>query len=154
MSWHRVVPLLLLGLGALGTPARAQGTHELQAQVVATVTARQFVGGGLGYAYRTRGRLRLGLLASAGSWEGDFAGRVEAMVSYHLSPFRRRGVTPYAGGGASITFTDLESSEYILIVLGVESSPGGRRGWFAEVGLAGGLRLAAGVRWRLGSARR
>ena len=126
------MPLLLLGLGAVGSPARAQGTHELQAQAVATVTARQFVGGGLGYAYRTRGRLRLGLLASAGSREGDFAGRVEAMGSYHLSPHRRRGVTPYAGGGASITFTDLESSEYILVVLGVESSPGGRRGGFSD----------------------
>jgi hypothetical protein len=113
------------------------------------VTAKQFVGGGVGYAYRTSGRVRLGLLASAGGWEGGFAGRAEVMVSYHLEPFKRRGVTPYAGGGASITFTDVESSEYILLLLGVESSPGGRRGWFLEVGLAGGLRLAAGLRWRL-----
>jgi len=133
------------------TPLRAQGAHELQVQAVATVTADQFIGGGVGYAYRTGGRVRLGLLASAGSWERDFAGRAEAMVSYHLNPFQRRGVTPYAGGGATVTFTGAESSEYILLVAGVESGPGGRRGWFVEVGMAGGLRLAAGLRWRLGS---
>ncbi len=75
-------------------------------------------------------------------------------MSYHLSPFRQRGVTPYAGGGATITFSDVESSEYILLVAGVESSPGGRRGWFVEVGLAGGLRLAAGLRLRLRTGRR
>lgn len=153
MTWSRVVPLCLIVLGALGPPARAQARHELQLHAVATVTGQQFVGGGVGYAYRPRGRLRMGLLASAGSWEGDGAGRVEAMVSYHLSPYRRRGLTPYAGGGATITFTDAESSEYLLLVLGVESSPGGRRGWFVEAGLAGGLRLAAGVRLRLGPAR-
>ena len=149
MSWHRSYPPVLLLLGCVCAPLHAQGAHELQLHAVATVTAEQFFGGGVGYAYRTAGRVRLGVLASAGGWEGDFAGRAEAMVSYHLNPFRRRGVTPYAGGGASITFTDVASSEYILVVLGVESSPGGRRGWFLEVGLAGGLRLAAGLRLRL-----
>lgn len=138
-------------LGGVWTSLRAQGAHELQAQAVATATARQFIGGGVGYAYRTGGRVRLGLLMSAGSREGDLAGCAEAMVSYHLNPLRRRGVTPYAGGGATVTFTDVESSEYILLVVGVESRPGGGRGWFVELGLAGGLRLAAGLRWRLGS---
>jgi hypothetical protein len=151
LSWLRVVPLLLLALGGVGSALRAQGRHEVQVQAVATATAEQYIGGGVGYAYRTVGRVRLGLLVSAGSWEGDPAGRAEGLVSYHLSPFRRRGVTPYAGGGATVTFTDAESSEVILLVVGVESRPGGRRGWFVEAGLAGGLRLAAGLRWRFGS---
>jgi hypothetical protein len=75
------------------------------------------------------------------------------MLSYHLNPYRRRGVTPYAGGGVAVVLTSDASSEYIVLVLGVESNPGGRWGWFAEVGVAGGLRLALGARLRTGRGR-
>jgi hypothetical protein len=37
---------------------------------------------------------------------------------------------------------------YITALVGIEKAPGARRGWFAEVGLGGGLRVALGMRWR------
>ncbi len=146
----RSVIALLVGLVAAAGPAAAQGTLEWQAQGVATVTGAEFYGGGLGVAYRTAGRTRVGFLASVGDRDGAFAGRGELMLSYHLNPYKRRGLTPYAGGGLSVTLTEDASTEYILLVLGVESSPGGRFGWFAEVGVAGGVRLALGIQLRTG----
>jgi hypothetical protein len=40
--------------------------------------------------------------------------------------------------------------EYVVLLIGVETTPGRRTGWYAEAGLAGGVRIAAGfrVRWR------
>ena len=140
---------------AAAGPLTAQGTFEMQAQGVATVTAREFVGGGLGLAYRTGGRTRVGVLMSLGGSQGsdggwDFAGRGEALVSYHINPYRRSGFTPYAGGGVSITLNEEDNTQYLLLVLGVESNPGGRTGFFADVGIAGGLRLSAGFQVRTG----
>ena len=147
--------LLLAGFAAAATPLTAQGTFEVQALGVATVTAREFVGGGLGLAYRTAGRTRVGLLMTLGSSQGSdggwgFAGRGEALVSYHLDPYKRHGFTPYAGGGLSVTLNEEDNTQYILLVLGVESNPGGRSGFFADVGIAGGLRLSAGFQVRTG----
>lgn len=137
-------------LGAAVQPLAAQATFEVQAQGLATVTGSEFYGGGLGAAYRTAGRTRIGLALSAGSAEQVFAGRGELLLSYHLNPYKRHGVTPYAGAGVAVTFTSDESREYILLVLGVETNPGGRTGVFAEVGVAGGLRFAAGFQIRTG----
>jgi hypothetical protein len=147
--------LLLAGLLVAADSLAAQGTLEVQAQGVATITAREFAGGGLGAAYRTGGRTRVGLLVSLGSSHQDdgswaFAGRGEALVSYHLNPYKRRGFTPYAGGGISLTLNQQDNTQYLLLVLGVESNPGGRTGVFADVGIAGGLRLSVGFQVRPG----
>jgi hypothetical protein len=146
---------LLAGLVAAAAPLTAQGTFEVQAQGVATVTAREFVGAGAGLSYRTGGRTRVGLLMSLGSSHGSsggwtLAGRGEALVSYHLNPYKRHGFTPYAGGGISVTLNEEDNTQYILLVLGVESNPGGRTGFFADVGIAGRVRLSAGFQVRTG----
>jgi hypothetical protein len=59
-------------------------------------------------------------------------------------------VAPYAGGGVALAATSDEVFEYVLLVIGLETAPGARRGWFAEVGIGGGVRVAAGyrIRWR------
>lgn len=92
--------------------------------------------------------MRLGATASAGNAAGSVAGRGEIALSYHVNPVARRGVTPYAGGGAAVTVTDSVTSEYLVLFVGVESTPGLPWGFFAELGVSGGLRGVAGIRWR------
>jgi len=125
----------------------AQSTLELQVQGVGVVTGTQFYGGGLGAALRPAGHMRIGLTASIGDLEGTLGGRGTLQVTYHLEPFRRRGVTPYAGGGVSLLVVS-DTREYLILLLGVESGPFSPRGWFVEVGITGGAFVSAGVRLR------
>lgn len=153
--------LLFIGgiLASLAGPLAAQSARELQFQGVGTFASARFIGGGLGFALRSQGRMRLGLSVSAGDFSrtpegGDrshtFGGRVELTGSYHVNPYKRSGVAPYAGGGVAITGTSDEMLEYVLLLFGLENAPGGRRGWFAELGVGGGVRVSAGyrIRWR------
>ncbi len=147
---------LLVGFVAVTAvvPAQAQAARELQLQGLATVTGARFLGGGLGVGLRSRGRTRAGLTVSAGDVDGRFGGRVELLLSYHANPFKRHGVTPYAAGGAAVTVTGSESAEYIVLAIGMETNPGGRAGWFAELGVAGGVRVSSGLRLRHRARRR
>jgi len=74
--------------------------------------------------------------------------RAEGVFAYLLNPFRRSGVSPYAGGGVAIQAWSDRDSEYLMLFVGVDARPASRMGWFAEVGVAGGIRAALGVRWR------
>ena len=125
----------------------AQSTRELQVQGVGIVTGTQFYGGGVGAALRPAGRTRIGLTASIGDLAGTFGGRGTLQVTYHLEPFRRWGVTPYAGGGVSLLVAS-GTREYLVLLLGVESGPLSPRGWFLEAGITGGIFVSAGVRFR------
>jgi len=151
--------LLVGSVLCLGLPLEAQSARELQLQGVGAFASTQFLGGGLGFALRSQGRIRAGLSVSAGDLsrrpEGEerahtFGGRFELMASYHVNPYKRSGLAPYAGGGVAVAATSDEMSEYVLLVLGVEAAPGGRSGWFAELGIGGGARVSAGyrLRWR------
>lgn len=148
-SWRELVLVALLLVWS-ATPAGAQRRAEWQVQTVATVTGARFAGGGLGVALRTAGRVRLGASLSGGAAGGLAAVRGEATVSYHPNPFRRRGVAPYAGGGVALTATRDARPEYLVLFLGIESNPAGRAGWFAELGVGGGVRAAGGLRLRSG----
>lgn len=148
-TWSlRNLALVVLGLVLQPGIASGQTVAEWQVQAVGTVLAARFIGGGVGVAARPAGRLRAGLSVSVGGEEGEVAGRGELLVSFHLDPLRRRGVSPYLGGGAAVEMTDERVREYVLVVLGVESSPGGRMGWFFESGVGGGVRISAGIRMR------
>lgn len=107
-----------------------------------------FAGGGLGLAWRSGGAERYALALAAGSLDGSFAGRGELTFSYYLEPARRSGVTPYATGGVAIEAVSGAQHGTILLALGVESRPALRFGWFLEAGVSGGVRVAAGFRWR------
>ncbi len=115
---------------------------------VATVTARHYVGAGVGASVALGGRLRLGALATLGHAEGGLATRDELMVTFHLTPYRRRGVAAYAGAGAAVLGASAGGAEYMVLVLGLEAHPARAAGWFVEGGVGGGVRLAAGYRWR------
>ena len=144
--WRSVAGLALL----LGVPAgvSAQTLVEWQVHGVGRFATSTFVGGGLGFALRSAGRERLGLSASAGSLDGALAGRLELTAGYYLNPGTRDGASPYAAGGIATEFLSGSHRENIVLTLGVESSPGGKSGWFLEAGVASGVRAAAGIRLR------
>lgn len=126
----------------------AQQATEWKVQGLTNVGGDRFLGGGVGLALRTRGRMRVGFTLNAGDLEGQAAVRPELLGSFHLNPFKRQGVSPYAGGGVAVVHAKGYTREYIVGFLGIESRPGRSFGWFAEVGLGGGARLAAGLQWR------
>jgi hypothetical protein len=133
----------------LAGAAHAQGPREWRVQALATVAPapEAFVGGGPGFILRARSRLGLGLTAVLGARDGNLAGRGEALVSFILDPVSRR-VTPYAAGGVAVVSDRIGMGEYLVATLGLAGRPRRRTGWFAEVGVGGGLRLAAGLSLR------
>ena len=147
MSWRSCIVAACLTVPSV---AGAQAAREVQVHGAGVFASQDFIGGGLGAALRSRGRARADLAVSVGAVDGAVAGRGELVLSYHLSPYRRRGLAPYAGGGIAVQVHDGDTAEYIVLLLGVESAPMRRTGWFAEVGFAGGVRVVGGfrVRWR------
>ena len=145
---NRALVVGLFVLGVAGAPVQAQKTWEWEALGLATLADQDFLGAGFGLGYRTNGRMRLQVLANAGSLEGSFAFRPEALISFHLNPYERNGFTPYASGGAAFIFTRDGNAQYLVGVLGLETNPGGKWGWFLEAGFGGGVRIAGGVQIR------
>ena len=97
---------------------------------------------------RPPGRLGLSLSATAGGLDGAPAGRFEALALFRVTPQATAGVRPYAGAGAALLARQARSDGYLALVLGAESRPAAKRGWFLEVGVGGGVRAAAGIRLR------
>lgn len=137
-----------LVLAGLASSARAQQRHTLQVQALGTVAPEWFAGAGLGFAVWPSSRSAVQLTGTVGRAETGVAARAEAMLAFHLNPFRPRGIGPYAAGGAAVVLREGGTAEYLLLIVGIESRPGARRGWFAEAGVGGGLRAALGVRLR------
>jgi len=132
-------------------PAVAQVTSDWQIHGLASVFATRFLGGGIGYAVRPPGRVRFALVGSLGDLEGTAAGRVEGLITFHLNAGRERGFSPYGAAGVAAVITRPVTRGYLELALGVEQRPGRRSGLFAEAGVGGGLRVAAGYRFRSGS---
>jgi len=75
--------------------------------------------------------------------------RIAASAQFLLKPSERTGASWYGGFGIAFAGAASERGEgYLTALLGLESAPGGAAGWYAELGLAGGVRLSAGRRWR------
>lgn len=144
----REICLIVVGLLLLPTFVRAQRATEWQIHSLANVGGERFLGGGVGIALRTNGRMRVGVVLNVGDLDGTAAIRPELLGSFHLNPYKRQGVSPYAGGGVAVVVTDGATREYIVALLGLESRPGRSVGWFAEIGVGGGARVAVGVQYR------
>jgi hypothetical protein len=133
-----------------GRPLAAQRPVEYGVHAVATFATPDLVAGGGYAAVRPGERARLALTLAAGAADGDVAFRGELLAHFLLSPRAKHGVGFYALGGAAVA--DLASTGdtqgYMVLGLGVESSPGARSGWALEAGIGGGFRIAAGYRWR------
>jgi hypothetical protein len=155
MSWcsrPEVWGAALLAAAAQGAAAQVLRERQLFTVAVASDPAVGAVGAGL--AWRDRGRSRIGAAVAAGAGErGGAAGRAELAWHFLLDPTRARGAGVYGGGGLAVTaFPDGRLRPWVLLVVGVEGAPALRRGTFFELGVGGGVRVAAGVRFRNQSA--
>jgi hypothetical protein len=124
---------------------------EVGAAAVATVARWDLAGVGVSVGYRPAagGQSRLALLVVGGSLDGRAAMRAEATAQYLLNPAARTGVTLYAAAGAAfVGASRIRGAGYLTVFLGLEQGAVRRWGWFAEAGVGGGARLAAGVRSR------
>jgi hypothetical protein len=99
--------------------------------------------GALRLSERTRlsGSLGAGLSAGELAWRGEFLGH------FLLSPDQLRKPGLYLAGGVAGAGRD-GGQGYLVLTLGAEARPRAGSGWAVELGVGGGLRLAAGYRWR------
>jgi hypothetical protein len=147
----RSAPLAaLLAAAALG-PAGAQQltATEISAGAIAALSARDFWGAAAGLGRRVDNQARVAGVAAVGLL-GNHAGvRLETSAQLIINPSGRGGAGLYAGAGVLWQGArGVRGSGYVTALVGLESAPGARRGWYAEVGLGGGVRLALGRRWR------
>jgi hypothetical protein len=153
MSWHpgdrrldmMLFPFLLVT--ATQTRLPAQQVLELGVHAVVTASDPLFGGGGLYGACRVSDRTRIAVTLSGGAVGGDVGMRAEALGHFLLNPKKGHGVGLYALGGAAFVANGSEEG-YLVLGIGVEARPGRRSGWALEAGVGGGLRIAAGYRWR------
>ena len=146
--WPRILAPVALALAPAIAPGAvgAQQARELGIQGVVTAEGPAFIAGGLFGAVRTTRRMRIAATASVGGAGGETAWRGELLGHFLLNPGTRRAPGFYAGGGVALAGP--EERGYVVILVGVEGTPGGRSGWALEAGLGGGFRAAAGYRWR------
>ena len=138
----------------LALPAGAPAQRRLTAWEVgggglAALADADFFGAAVGIAYRPGGQARLMALAAPGTWGGHAGVRLEATAQFLVAPAARTGAGLYLGVGVAWQGAqDAAGASYLAAVAGLEGAPGRRLGWYLESGLGGGIRLAAGVRWR------
>jgi hypothetical protein len=145
MTWiWRSLPLVAL---ACARAASAQTTLEAGGQALVTTADPALVTGGVYAAVRPSLRMRFAATVGVGVSDGRAAGRGELLAHFLLSPtgLARPGV--YFGGGVAGVAGPVNQG-YVVMLVGLEAAPGGRSGWAVEAGVGGGLRLAAGWRWR------
>lgn len=135
--------------GPLPLRGQALRATELGAGAAVVLAHRGFWGPELRVARRPGGQGRFALAAACGDYEHAVGVRLEATAQFMLRPTERTGAGPY--GGLGLTFVGAEGTRgatYLTVLLGVDQRPGARSGWYAEVGLGGGVRLGVGRRFR------
>jgi hypothetical protein len=135
---------------AAASPVRAQGAPQWWLGALGTTTGPRvkFVGAGPGVGVSPTPRVSLRLLAAGGWSGGGAAGRAEALAAFSLAPWSGRGLEPYVAGGLAATASRGGIRGYATAMVGLALATQRRAGWFGEIGVGGGLRLAAGIRWR------
>lgn len=141
------LPLALLLGGAAPRDAAAQGIREIGFQVVATASDPVLGAGGVYGGFRLSERVRLAGTVSAGVSDEELATRGELLLHFLLNPRSAQRPGAYAGAGVAGVWGPVDRG-YVVLLLGLEARPGAGSGWFAEAGVGGGARIAAGWRWR------
>ncbi len=139
-------------LAAIGVPGAAGGQSvvvgETALGAVGMLARADFWGAEAGLARRV-GQSRIALAAAGGEQGGAAAMRVELRAQFLLLPPARTAVGYYAGLGLAVAeAVRRHGGAYLTAVVGVETAVWHARGVYAELGLGGGVRMAAGVRWR------
>ena len=147
MSWRWHSAGVVTALALWAAPASAQIAREVGAQAVFTARDPVVLTGGIYAAVRTARRARLAVTAGAGATADEFVIRGELLGHFLLNPGASHRPGVYAGGGIAAV-AGAEEQGYVVLLVGVESAPGGRSGWALEAGLGGGVRVSASWRWR------
>lgn len=149
-SWRPSRAALLAVLAALAPRAgSAQGWRETQLHALAIASRPFFAGAGLAFGWRDEGRTRWQAGATLGGLDGHGVGaRADLAWHFLLDPAGTRGGAVYGGAGMSLLAGGGRVTPYVMLVLGAEHAPGRGGGTFVEVGVGGGVRVAAGYRWR------
>jgi hypothetical protein len=122
---------------------------EISAGATLVLAHRAFWGPELAVARRPGGQGRFALAAACGDYERALGVRLEATAQFLLRPGERTGVGPYGGLGLAFVGSEgARGASYLTALLGVDQGPGSGAGWYAELGLGGGVRLALGRRFR------
>lgn len=132
---------------AVPPPACAQTTREVGIHGTVTTSDPVTWVAGVSGAIRPSTRARLTATLGAGAAADAFAWRGEVLWQFLLHPGRRSGVAPYAGGGLALRGGPDEEG-YVVLLVGIESRPGGPRGVALELGVGGGIRVSVAYRWR------
>lgn len=140
------LPAFLAASAGLVSPIRAQVRHELGVQATGASGRPAILVAGPTWAWRPGLHDRLVLHAGLGAGEHQVAVRGEALWQFRIEPSARR-VNLYLGGGLAGQ-SARTTRGWIVLLAGLESGALSRRGWFVELGVGGGVRLAMGVRWR------
>jgi len=144
-------------LGALAAPlvplpAQRLSVVEAGAGAAVTVARHTMTGVAVGAGYRPGGQSRVALALDVGSEDGRAAARALLTAQFLVTPAARSGAGLYGGIGVAVAGRrGSPGGGYLALLVGLEAAPGGgarRGGWYAEVGLAGGARVAAGWRGR------
>lgn len=121
---------------------------ELSVGAASSMARRTFAGVELGLAHRPSTDSRIALALAGGTDAGRAAARAQVTVQLLVNPSVRSGAGLYAGlGAAFIARREGPGQGFLAVLLGFEGAPGRRESWYLELGLAGGVRAAAG--WRL-----
>ena len=122
---------------------------EISAGILGAVSSTDFWGVEAGLGRRVDDQTRFTAAAAVGALGYSTALRVEGSVQLIVNPSGRGGAGLYAGAGLAWQGAQgVRGAGYVTALVGLESGPGSPRGWFAEMGLGGGLRVALGMRWR------
>jgi hypothetical protein len=140
---------LLAVAGALTwvAPAAAQHARELGIQAIVTASDPALGVAGVYGGLRTSTRTRVSALVGAGLSSGEAAARGELLGHFLLSPGQPQGAGFYLAGGLAVVEGPV-SRGYLVLSAGLEERPGASAGWAVELGVGGGVRVAAGYRWR------
>ena len=143
------MPNLLVLVSVLALQSQQLTATELSLGADAVMAHRTFVGAELGFAHRPSGESRIALALAGGTNAERPAVHAQITLQLLLNPAARAGPGFYAGvGGAFSARHGSHGQGLLAVLLGCESAPGRRQGWYAELGFAGGVRAAAGWRAR------
>ena len=143
------MPSLLLLASVLALQSQQLTATELSLGAATAIAQRTFVGAEGGLAHRPSTDSRVALALAGGTVADRPAVRAQLTLQLLVNSAARKGPGFYAGvGGAFLARRGAPGQGFLAVLLGCEVAPGRRHGLYAELGFAGGVRVAAGWRTR------
>jgi hypothetical protein len=143
------LPSLLFLVSVLASQSQQLTATELSLGPAAVIAHQTFAGAELGLARRANGDSRVALALAGGTLDSRPAARAQLTLQLLVNSAARTGPGFYVGVGGAVTARrHAPSHGFLAVLLGCEVAPGRRRGPFLELGFAGGVRVAAGWRFR------